>query len=140
MTSTVAALTARRILPAAIVVPPAALAQAAPAPAGSGGFVGELVAILVPLALVIVVLLVVLRLIRRRYGLTGGDAPLSVVQILPLGPRERLVLVRSRSGRLFTVGVGLHAVTYITDLETDEAAPSNGGDTADVRIDTLPRG
>lgn len=123
------------IVPAALAalcaaVAPPVLAQPAAAEPG-GSFVGELLAILVPLGLVIVVLLVVLRLLRRRYGLTGGDAPLSVLQILPLGPRERLVLLRSRSGRVFTVGVGLHAVTYITDLTADDLKPLPPGTAED---------
>lgn len=95
-----------------------------PDPPATGSFAAELMAILLPLALIIIGLLVVLRLVRKRYGLTGADAPLSILQILPLGPRERLVLVKSRSGRVFTIGVGAHSVTFITDLDaTDIASP-----------------
>ena len=83
---------------------------------------GELLAILLPLAFIIAGLLVVLRLVRKRYGLTGPDAPLSILQILPLGPRERLVLVKSRSGRVFTIGVGAQSVNFITDLDADDLA------------------
>lgn len=98
------------------------------APAASS-FAGELLAIVLPLAFIIAGLLVVLRLLRRRYGLTGPDAPLSILQILPLGPRERLVLVKSRSGRVFTVGVAAQNVTFITDLdEADLASPGKPGD------------
>lgn len=81
---------------------------------------GELLAILLPLAFIIAGLLVVLRLVRRRYKLTGTDAPLSILQILPLGPRERLVLVKSRSGRVFTIGVGAQSVNFVTDLDADD--------------------
>ena len=81
---------------------------------------GELLAILLPLAFIIAGLLVVLRLVRRRYKLTGPDAPLSILQILPLGPRERLVLVKSRSGRVFTIGVGAQSVNFVTDLDADD--------------------
>src|SRR5690606_26185551 len=98
------------------------------APAASS-FAGELLAIVLPLAFIIAGLLVVLRLLRRRYGLTGPDAPLSILQILPLGPRERLVLVKSRSGRILTVGVAAQNVTFITDLdEADLASPGKPGD------------
>ena len=88
----------------------------------NGSVAGELLAILLPLAFIIAGLLVVLRLVRRRYGLTGPDAPLSILQILPLGPRERLVLVKSRSGRVFTIGVGAQSVNFITDLDVDDVA------------------
>lgn len=91
------------------------------APAASS-LAGELMAIVLPLAFIIAGLVVVLRLVRRRYGLTGPDAPLSILQILPLGPRERLVLVKSRSGRVFTVGVAAQTVTFITDLEAEDVA------------------
>jgi flagellar protein FliO/FliZ len=99
--------------------------SAEPAVAGTSSLVAELAAILLPLAFIIIGLLVVLRLLRRRYGLSGPDAPLSIVQILPLGPRERLVLVKSRSGRVFTIGVGTQAVTYITELDSGELVPTN---------------
>ena len=93
-------------------------------------FAGELLAIVLPLAFIIAGLLVVLRLVRKRYGLTGPDAPLSILQILPLGPRERLVLVKSRSGRVFTVGVAAQNVNFITDLDPqDLAEPVRPADT-----------
>ena len=87
------------------------------AAAGAPSFVGELMAILIPLALIIVALLVVLRLARRRFRLTGHDAPLSVLQILPVGPRERLVLVKTRSGEVFAIGVGAQTVTFIREFD-----------------------
>ena len=97
-------------------------AEAVPDAPVASSFAGELLAIVLPLAFIIVGLLVVLRLVRRRYGLTGPDAPLSILQILPLGPRERLVLVKSRSGRVFTVGVAAQNVSFITDLDAADIA------------------
>lgn len=102
--------------PLALAALPAHAQQAAQE-AGSGTFFGELLSIVVPLVLIILVLVAALHLARRRYGMTGQDAPLSVVQILPLGPRERIVLIKSRSGRVFAVGVAAQAVTLITDLD-----------------------
>ena len=40
--------------------------------------------------LIIVCLLVLLRVLRRRFGLAGPDAPLSVVQVLPVLVRRVL--------------------------------------------------
>lgn len=97
-------------------------AEAASDVPAASSFAGELLAIVLPLAFIIAGLLVVLRLVRRRYGLTGPDAPLSILQILPLGPRERLVLVKSRSGRVFTVGVAAQNVNFIADLSPDDLA------------------
>lgn len=125
-------------LPTAVAAPAWAQQAAAEAPAAPS-FVTELLAIVIPLALIIVGLLVVLRLLRKRYGLTGQDAPLSILQILPVGPRERLVLVKARSGRVFTIGVASQGVNFVTDLDPEDVpaaapAPSTAGsDTADGR-------
>lgn len=117
---------------AACAWPARAAAPAADATRDSS-FVGELLAILVPLALIIVALLLVLRLARRRYGLTGQEAPLSILQILPVGPRERLVLVRARSGRVFTIGVGAQSVNFITDLNpADLQTPETATGSPDI--------
>lgn len=113
--------------------PALAAAPAAADAARESSFVGELLAILVPLALIIVALFLVLRLARRRYGLTGQDAPLSILQILPVGPRERIVLVRARSGRVFTIGVGPQSVNFITDLNpADLQSPQTPTETSDI--------
>lgn len=126
----------RPILPSALAalagnatgwLPLAALA--APDPAGVQAakplsVAGEVMGILLPLALVIVVLVAVLYLVRRRFGLTGQDAPLSILQILPVGSRERIVVVKARSGRVFVVGVGAQTVNLITNLEQSDVAPA----------------
>lgn len=104
----------------ALAAPAAAPAQ----PAAASTAWGELLGILLPLALIILVLLAVAYFMRRRFGLTGRDTPLSIVQILPVGPRERIVLVKSRAGRLFAVGVSGQSVTLITNLDpSDLVAP-----------------
>jgi len=111
-------------LPTAAIAAPATAGAQAAAPS----FAGEVVGILLPLALVIVVLVAVLYLIRRRFGLTGQDAPLSILQILPVGSRERIVVVKSRSGRVFAVGVGAQNVTLITNLEQSDVEPASTPD------------
>lgn len=134
----------RRILPAVACIAWTGLAwSAAPvaAPAKSS-FIGELLAIVLPLAAVIAALLVVLHLARRRYGITGRDASLSIVQVLPVGPRERIVLVRTRAGRVFAVGVSAQSLSLITQLQPDDIAPSaedvkNPSDPASVSSERL---
>ncbi len=121
------------VLAAACCAWPALAAEPAADAARESSFVGELLAILVPLALIIVALFLVLRLARRRYGLTGQDAPLSILQILPVGPRERIVLVRARSGRVFTIGVGPQSVNFITDLNpADLQMPETATASSDI--------
>ena len=111
--------------------PLAALAAAAPAATqpAPDSIAGEVIGILLPLALVIIALVAVLYLVRRRFGLTGQDAPLSILQILPVGSRERIVVVKSRSGRVFAVGVGTQTVTLITNLEQSDIEPASPPET-----------
>lgn len=92
---------------------------------GNDSFIGEMVAIVLPLIFIIAGLVFILRLVRRKYGLSGSDTPLSVLQILPVGPRERVVLVKSRAGRVFAIGVGAQSVTFITDLDIRDVAPDS---------------
>lgn len=103
---------------------------AAPAPS----YVRELLSIVLPLGFMILALLLVLRLLRRRYGMTGSGAHLSVLQILPVGPRERVVLLKTRAGRILAIGVSAQSVNLITRLEQDDVAadPDTGTDPADA--------
>ncbi|WP_394002227.1 flagellar biosynthetic protein FliO [Luteimonas sp. WGS1318] len=125
-----------RVLALAIAGLFSASAWAAPPAAVPGGdsFIGEMIAILLPLVFIIAGLLFLLRLLRRRYGLSGSDSPLSVLQILPVGPRERVVLVKSRAGRVFAIGVGAQSVTFITDLDIGDVAPEST-----TAVDPAPR-
>ncbi|TWH99399.1 flagellar protein FliO/FliZ [Luteimonas cucumeris] len=115
----------RRVLPgiACLAWTGLAWATAPAATATKPSFAGELLAIVLPLAAVVVGLFVVLHFARRRYGITGRDASLSIVQVLPVGPRERIVLVRTRAGRVFAVGVGAQSLSLITQLQPDDIAP-----------------
>ncbi|QOW20342.1 flagellar biosynthetic protein FliO [Lysobacter ciconiae] len=106
------------------------LAAAAGAPVvASGSLVWDLVAVVVPLLLVIAGLVAVLFFARRRYRLTGRDAALSIVQVLPVGPRERVVVLRTRADRVFAIGVGAQSLTLIAEL-----------DAADVAVDAVKPG
>lgn len=100
---------------------PSAFAGAATA-ADAPSFLGEFVSILLPLALIIAVLVAVLMFARRRYGLSGRDAPLSVLQVLPVGPRERIVLLQTRAGRVLAVGVSAQNLSLIAQLDREDVA------------------
>lgn len=81
---------------------------------------GEVLAIVLPLLFIIGGLVAVLVIARRRFGLTGSDAPLSIVQILPVGPRERIVLVKTRAGRVLAIGVAAQSLTLLARLDQDD--------------------
>lgn len=130
---------AHRVLPiraaallvvAALAVAGSAFAAAPPTAAPAPSYVRELLGILVPLGFMILALLLVLRLVRRRYRLAGADAHLSVLQILPVGPRERVVLLRTRAGRVLALGVSAQSVNLIAQLEQDDVAIDPDADPA----------
>src|SRR5690606_16493068 len=112
------------LLPLAAAEAAATVAPATAAATDGGSYLWELMAILLPLAFIIVFLLVLLHLLRRRFGLAGPDAPLSVVQVLPVGSRERIVVVRTRAGRAFAIGVSASAVTLVSMLDDDDLGPA----------------
>lgn len=119
----------------------AGVAAAAPVqPEQAPSYIRELLGIVVPLAFMIIALLVVLRLLRQRYGLTGKDTPLSVLQILPVGPRERVVLLRTRAGRILAIGVSAQSVNLISQLDGDDVAvaPGDGADPAPTATASKP--
>lgn len=84
----------------------------------------EFISILLPVAVVIAALLAVLHYLRKRHGLSGRDAPLSILQILPVGPRERIVVLRTRSGRALAVGVAGQSLNLIAELDPADIAPT----------------
>lgn len=124
------------LLMVAMLWPARAMAQTA-APQEAPSIIGDLLAIVVPLIFIIGGLLFVLRLARKRFGITGQDAPLSILQILSVGPRERIVLLRTRSQRVIAIGVCAQSVTFVAQLDADDVAPRPGDTHAlDAGIDT----
>lgn len=113
----------------------AALALAL-APLGAAGAGGELAGIspfatlgklLAALALVLVVFWVSARLLRLLPGLRGGTAPgaLRVVGALPLGHRERLVVVQAGEEQLL-LGVTASRIERLHLLAAPIDAPARG--------------
>lgn len=115
---------------AALTLAGSALAADAAVPAAAPSYLRELLGIVVPLGFMIVALLLVLRLLRRRYGMAGSNAHLTVLQILPVGPRERVVLLKTRAGRVLAIGVGAQSVNLIARLEQDDVAADPDDDPA----------
>jgi flagellar protein FliO/FliZ len=124
-----------RALPVAAWLPCIASAAQPAAAQPTTSLLGEVLAIVLPLLFIIGALVAVLVFARRRFGLTGQDAPLSIVQILPVGPRERIVLVRTRAGRVLAVGVAAHSLNLLAQLEHDDVNLQND----DVPEEASPR-
>lgn len=114
-----------------------AAAAAAPAATQPPSLWLEFVAILLPVAVVLGGLVAVLYFLRKRHGLTARDAPLSVLQILPIGPRERIVVLRTRSGRAIAVGVSGQSLNLIAELDPADIAPAAAASEATVASATV---
>lgn len=112
------------ILFVASITAPAELHARAATPEPAPSFLADMLAIVLPLVLVMAGLVLVLRLARKRLGITGQDAPVSILQILPVGPRERVVLLRTRAERVIAIGVCPTSVSHIADLTAEDVGPA----------------
>jgi flagellar protein FliO/FliZ len=92
------------------------LSAAEPANA-SPSFSAELVSLILPLLLVVATLLAAFYLLRRRFGLATRDGPLRVLQVIAVGPRERIVLL-DLDDRQLLVGVTSAEITPLATLPT----------------------
>jgi flagellar protein FliO/FliZ len=67
-------------------------------------------------------------LLRRWKGAIGrSNGPLKLIHVLPLGPRERLVLVKAGE-RYLIVGVTPTSVTKISELDKIETLDGTGAE------------
>ena len=76
----------------------------------------ELVSLILPLLLVVATLVAAFYLLRRRFGLATRDGPLRVVQVIAVGPRERIVLL-DLDDRQMLVGVTSAQITRLATLD-----------------------
>ena len=99
-----------------------------------------IVALVVPL-LAVVFALAALWWMLRRYNTRGGAAgPLRIVQVLGVGPRER-VLVVEHDSRRFLLGVTQSTISLLADLDSEHAATNASRATSSlVHNEALTRG
>ena len=84
---------------AAVLLPTALVAE--PALAAPGVAMGDLTGVLLSLALVVGFIFAAAWVVRRMpLGLGRASGPLKVLAALPLGPKERLVLVEARGEQI----------------------------------------
>jgi flagellar protein FliO/FliZ len=115
-------------------VPVAAAASFAapttPTPAGTGGGAGGLLRVSVALLLVLAAVLGTAWLARRVRGLTAaGNGGLEILSQLPLGARERAVLIRVGDRQLL-LGVGSGGVRTLHVLDAAGSTAPGGGATS----------
>jgi flagellar protein FliO/FliZ len=90
---------------------------------GAGSGDAEFSSLLLPLILIVAAAAAATFLVTRWKGSAiKRDGPLQMLHVLPLGPRERLVLVKAGS-RYLVVGIAPGRVSRIAEFERlDEAA------------------
>jgi flagellar protein FliO/FliZ len=111
----------------ALLVAGLALAPVNPAWAtapGTGG-ASELVRLLLIAFLVLICAATVWFVIRKRHQLATGGATnaskMTIVGVLPVGPREKVVMMQVRH-RTLLLGVTAHEVRLLANLTDDDAA------------------
>jgi len=116
------------------------LARAADADTASDGSGTTLIALIVPLFAVAIALAALWWMSRRYAARSGTAGPLRIVQVLGVGPRER-VLVVEHDSRRFLLGVTQSTISLLADLDAEHAATNTSRATSSlVHNEALTRG
>jgi flagellar biosynthetic protein FliO len=83
--------------------------------------VATLAALIVPLFAVVVALVALWWILRRHGGRMGASGPARIVQVLGVGPRERVLVIDCDSRRLL-LGVTQSTISLLTELDAENAA------------------
>jgi len=81
----------------------------------------SIVALVVPLLAIVFGLAALWWMLRRQGGRGSGAGPLRIVQVVGVGPRERVLVVDCDSRRL-VLGITASTITLLTELATENAA------------------
>ena len=91
----------------------------------------ELGVFLIPLALLMLVALAGLMYFNRRRMLFPRHGPLSIEQVLSIGPRERIIVLKTKS-ELLVVGVTSEQITLLTRLDPQFLADTSDHSSEDT--------
>ncbi|HEY0179242.1 MAG TPA: flagellar biosynthetic protein FliO [Dokdonella sp.] len=80
-----------------------------------------LLALVVPLLAVVFALAALWWMLRRQSGRGGAAGPARIVQVLAVGPRERVLIV-DHDARRFVLGVTQSRISLLADLDRKHAA------------------
>lgn len=117
-----------RPLVAALLVPASVCAEVAPARVPAAG--ASLGSVVLSLALVLALIFALGWALRRlQFARSGGDRLLGVLAQLPLGPRDRIVLLRV-GDRQALVGVSPAGIRPLQLLEREIAVPAEAATAA----------
>ena len=82
---------------------------------------GSVLGLIVPLLTVAFALAALWWIMRRNSGRSGTAGPLRIVQVLAVGPRERVIVV-DHASRRFMLGVTPSTINVLADLDGKDAA------------------
>lgn len=82
---------------------------------------GSVLGLIVPLLTVAFALVALWWIMRRNSGRSGAAGPLRIVQVLAVGPRERVIVV-DHASRRFMLGVTPSTINVLADLDGKDAA------------------
>lgn len=82
---------------------------------------GSVLGLIVPLLTVAFALAALWWIMRRNSGRSGAAGPLRIVQVLAVGPRERVIVV-DHASRRFMLGVTPSTISVLADLDGKDAA------------------
>lgn len=82
---------------------------------------GSVLGLIVPLLTVAFALAALWWIMRRNSGRSGAAGPLRIVQVLAVGPRERVIVV-DHASRRFMLGVTPSTINVLADLDGKDAA------------------
>ena len=91
----------------------------------------EIAAILIPLALLLIIALAALIYFNRRRMLFPGHGPLSIEQVLSIGPRERIVVLKAKD-QLLVIGVTSEQITLLTRLDPQLLSTTSAATSSDA--------
>jgi flagellar protein FliO/FliZ len=124
---------------AAAAAAPAAVPFAAPGHDALPGPTGGLLRVLLALVLVVAAIFAAAWVSRRARGAVGArSSNLDVLAQLPLGPRERAVLIRVGQRQLL-IGVATGCIRTLHVLEPDTDAAGPGAGAAGAGIEAMPQ-
>lgn len=110
-----------------LVAAPAGAVDPLPAPSSGASVLG----LVVPLLAVAFSLAALWWMVRRNSGRTGAAGPARIVQVIAVGPRERVVVI-DHDARRFLLGVTATTINVLADLDGENAAKNHAGASSNV--------
>jgi flagellar protein FliO/FliZ len=125
-----------RCLMLLVLIPAGRAVAAAEAAAPAETSDNALIALVVPLLTVVFALAALWWMLHRYRGRGGSAGPVRIVQVVAVGPRERVLVVDCDSRRLL-LGITQSSVSLLTELSVEDAATIRSRATSSQMTNTM---